>query len=275
MPRSERASTSRSSASRLRRSVSSDADRSARAQLLRRCRSRRSASSSSVFRLASGVRSSWLASATKPRSRSSAASSRASIALSVSPRRRISSSAGGSGSRSPGRSSLTSGGLPAHRLHRAAVRRPRRRSRRARRASARSAGRRPAAAAASRAPPRCPRSAWPTTRRQRRRPAPANSRAGSPSSTASSRGRASATLVARPLISSGLSSGRALARLRAVDDPALGVEDLGEALLALDEPRRRPPGSAGPSASITAAMSVARERSARSVLSFRLSSKRV
>ena len=115
VPRSDRASTSRSSARRLRRSVSSVAERSA-PRNSSAVRSRRSASSSSVFRLASGVRSSWLASATKPRSRSMAASSRASIALSVSPSRPISSSAGGSGSRSPGLSSLIAGGLPAHRL---------------------------------------------------------------------------------------------------------------------------------------------------------------
>ena len=64
------------------------------------------ASSSSILRMASGVRSSWLASATKARSRTSPASRRASISLSVSPRRRTSSSEGGSGSRASGRSAL-------------------------------------------------------------------------------------------------------------------------------------------------------------------------
>ena len=47
-----------------------------------------------------GERSSWLASATKRRSRSKDRRSRSSIALSVSPSRRISSRAGASGSRS-------------------------------------------------------------------------------------------------------------------------------------------------------------------------------
>jgi hypothetical protein len=49
----------------------------------------------------SGVRSSWLASATKVRSRANAASSRASMSFSVAPRRPISSSAGGTGRRWP------------------------------------------------------------------------------------------------------------------------------------------------------------------------------
>ena len=92
---------SRSSARSTRRSVSSAADPTA-ARSCSAVRGRRSASSSSVFRSASGVRSSWLASATKWRSRSSAASSRASISLSVSARSRISSRLGGTGSRAPG-----------------------------------------------------------------------------------------------------------------------------------------------------------------------------
>ena len=71
------------------------------AQLRPRVRGRRSASSSSAFRSASGVRSSWLASATKRRSCSSAASSRASMSFSVSARSRISSRLRGTGSRAP------------------------------------------------------------------------------------------------------------------------------------------------------------------------------
>ena len=65
-----RASTRRSSARRTSRSTSSVADR--RASSSSACeRGRRVASSSSVCRVASGVRSSWLASATKRRSRAS------------------------------------------------------------------------------------------------------------------------------------------------------------------------------------------------------------
>ena len=81
-------------------------------------RGRRSASSSSVVSSASGVRSSWLASATNARSRSSAVSSRSSIAFSVSPRRCTSSRACGHG-QAPAR--LGRGDrlrLPAHRLDR-------------------------------------------------------------------------------------------------------------------------------------------------------------
>ncbi len=59
-------------------------------------------------RIDSGVRSSWLASATKPRSLSKAASSRASISLRVVPSRPISSRAGGTGSRRPGSLTETS-----------------------------------------------------------------------------------------------------------------------------------------------------------------------
>ena len=50
----------------------------------------------------SGVRSSWLASATKARSRRRASASRSSISFSVSPSRRISSWASGSGKRASG-----------------------------------------------------------------------------------------------------------------------------------------------------------------------------
>jgi hypothetical protein len=52
-----------------------------------------------VRRIASGVRSSWLASETNERSRASTACRRPSIALSVLPRRAISSRDGGTGSR--------------------------------------------------------------------------------------------------------------------------------------------------------------------------------
>ena len=69
------------------RSTSSAAERRA-ASSSSGVRGRRSASSSSVCRVASGVRSSWLASATKRRSRARPASSRSSISFSVSPRRR-------------------------------------------------------------------------------------------------------------------------------------------------------------------------------------------
>jgi hypothetical protein len=61
----------------------------------------RSASSSSVRRIASGVRSSWLASDTNARSRVNAASKRLSISFSVRPSRPISSLASGTGRRSP------------------------------------------------------------------------------------------------------------------------------------------------------------------------------
>ncbi len=237
-----------------------------------RVRSRRRASSSSVFRLASGVRSSWLASATNPRSRSSAASSRASIALSVSPSRRISSSAGGSGSCSPGRSSLTSAAF----LRIASTGR-----------SAAAATAYPASeariSAIGRPTPSSSRSvasdsslssvAWPTTSVK------LVHRHGEEPRGISLLDGVLALDCQRPLarrgsISSGLSSAR-VRQAAAVDDPALGIEDLGEAVLALDEPVARRPGSAGRTARSRAAMSVARERSAWSVLSFRLSSKRV
>ena len=74
-PRSERAISSRSSASWARRSASWDDQRTA-SRAPRPSRAWRSASSSSVRSSASGVRSSWPASATKSRSRSSASSSR-------------------------------------------------------------------------------------------------------------------------------------------------------------------------------------------------------
>ncbi len=56
------------------------------------------ASSSSVRRIASGVRSSWLASATKDRSWASASASRSSISFKVRPSRATSSWLGGTGS---------------------------------------------------------------------------------------------------------------------------------------------------------------------------------
>ena len=101
LPPSDRASTSRSSATRDSRSVSSaaeaSADRSSPAG-----RGRRRASSSSVRSDASGVRSSWLASETNRRSWASAVSRRSSMVLRVVLSRLISSSPGGSGSRRPG-----------------------------------------------------------------------------------------------------------------------------------------------------------------------------
>ena len=78
----------------------------------------RRASSSSVRSSASGVRSSWPASATKVRSRTSAASRRASISLSVSPSRSTSSRVCGTGRRSPGLSAEIDGGATSHRLDR-------------------------------------------------------------------------------------------------------------------------------------------------------------
>ena len=99
VPCSARARTSRSSAIRDRRSVSSAAERIEFSNSWV-VRDRRSASSSSARSVVSGVRSSWLASATKRRSRSSPSSSRASISLSVRPSRDTSSSAGGTGRRS-------------------------------------------------------------------------------------------------------------------------------------------------------------------------------
>ncbi len=101
-PSSDRASTSRSSASRARRSTSSSAEATA-ARSSSSESPWRSASSSSALCSASGVRSSWLASSTKRRSRASVASIRSSISFSVCPRRRSSSFAAGTGSRSCGR----------------------------------------------------------------------------------------------------------------------------------------------------------------------------
>ena len=69
--------------------------------------------------LASGVRSSWLASATKRRSRSSPSSIRASISFSVRPSRDTSSSAAGTGRRSSERRGRDLRGPAAHRLDRA------------------------------------------------------------------------------------------------------------------------------------------------------------
>jgi len=97
-PASLTAMTSRSSASWLSRSASSPATRSA-ARSVSGGLSVRRATSTSVLRIASGVRSSWLASETKARSRSRARSRRPSMSLRVTPRRWTSSSASGSGSR--------------------------------------------------------------------------------------------------------------------------------------------------------------------------------
>ena len=95
---SSRASTRRSSASRTRWSVSSDALRSA-ARSSSGLRSRTSARSSSALRIASGVRSSWLASSMNRRSASTDAWIRSSRSFIVAPSRVISSSAGGRESR--------------------------------------------------------------------------------------------------------------------------------------------------------------------------------
>ena len=93
-PRSVWAIVSRSSESWVSRSVSSAAEASAaRSSCGERPAAR--ASSSSVRRIASGVRSSWLASATKARSCSSASPRRSSISFSVLPSRATSSSLGG------------------------------------------------------------------------------------------------------------------------------------------------------------------------------------
>ena len=68
-------------------------------QLLARARPPQRRARARSCRIASGVRSSWLASATKRRSCAKAASIRASISFSVSPSRAISSRVGGTGSR--------------------------------------------------------------------------------------------------------------------------------------------------------------------------------
>ena len=91
-PSAARARTSRSSASCASRSHSSTAATSA-SRTAGPSPPVRSAPSSSVLITAIGERSSWLASATKRRSRSNERRSRSSIALSVSPSRRISSRA--------------------------------------------------------------------------------------------------------------------------------------------------------------------------------------
>ena len=96
VPRSARAMKSRSSASRESRCVSSAAERSASSSSSRE-RGRRSARSSSVRSSASGVRSSWLASATNRRSCSKASWRRASMSLSVVASRATSSRAVGTG----------------------------------------------------------------------------------------------------------------------------------------------------------------------------------
>ena len=101
LPRSDRAISSRSSASCVSRSTSCEDQRTA-SRSSSSDSPWRSASSSSVRRSASGVRSSCPASATKSRSRSRAASSRSSISLSVLPSNSTSSPVEGTGRRSPG-----------------------------------------------------------------------------------------------------------------------------------------------------------------------------
>ena len=127
-------------------------------------------------RSASGVRSSWLASATKRRSRSSAASSRASISFSV----------------SPSRADLVVGGR--HRQALAGRRRPRSRA-------ARAASPRPAAA-----PPPASRSrrARRAAARPARRSAAASRRLASVSSRLSERARRRRATQARPWASTGV-----------------------------------------------------------------------
>ena len=200
-PWSERAITSRSSASCTSRSVSSAAERSA-ASSSSRLRPPRSASSSSALRIASGVRSSWLASATNVRSRANAASSRASITLSVSPSRPISSSAGGDRQARARRGGLDVGGAPAHPLHRRAARPQPRRSRPARRAAARSGRRSAAAPARLRSASLRSSTGVPTTTTSRRpsaRTGVASRRTGS-SAPAAARGRRRSCRAARAQI---------------------------------------------------------------------------
>ena len=93
--------TRRSSAIRTSRSVSSAAERTASLSSSTDCPFS-IARSSSVLRIVSGVRSSWLASATNARSCASAAWRRPSIAFNVSPRRESSSCVDGTGSRRSG-----------------------------------------------------------------------------------------------------------------------------------------------------------------------------
>ena len=248
------------------------ADRSAR-RSSSGVRSRRSASSSSVFRLASGVRSSWLASATNPRSRSSAASSRASIAFSVSPSRRISSSAGGIGSCSPGRSSLTSGRLAAHRLDRP------KRGGRDRVAGERREQQRDRQPDAEQQP-----------QRRQRLLVVVDGLADHERETADGHGEEARRVALLDRVVAGerqrslarpadLVRGQQRPRARAARcrrRPGPPSSRIWVKLSSLSMNRSSPPGTgAGPIARSAAAMSVARERRARSVLSFRLSSKRV
>ena len=100
-PRSDRASTRRSCVSRRSRSVSCAMLRSA-ASSSSRLRGSFSARSTSALRTPSGVRSSWLASSTNRRSRSSASWTRSSIPFSVSASRWSSSPVSGTGSRRSG-----------------------------------------------------------------------------------------------------------------------------------------------------------------------------
>ena len=100
-----------------RRSDSSAAERSASSSSCLVC-SPRSASSSSVRRIASGVRSSCEASDTKARSRLNDTSRRASISFSVRPSRPISSLAGRDGEPLARPRGGDGGGVPAHPLDR-------------------------------------------------------------------------------------------------------------------------------------------------------------
>ena len=121
-PSPARATISRSSASWARWSHSSSGGHERLAHLRVLARRRAACPPAPPSTTASGVRSSWLASATKRRSRSNEPRRRSSISLSVSPSRRISSWAAGSGSRSSRLPSDTSLRAPAHRLDRSEAR---------------------------------------------------------------------------------------------------------------------------------------------------------
>ena len=100
-PRSARARTSRSSAMRTRWLTSPEAPWRA-SWRSSRLRPSTSAESTSAFRIVSGVRSSWLASSTNRRSRSSAAWSRSKVTFRVTASRASVSSVWGTGSRRVG-----------------------------------------------------------------------------------------------------------------------------------------------------------------------------
>ena len=164
-PWSERAITSRSSASWLRRSVSSAAERTASSSSVAACCAPRSASSSSVRRIASGVRSSWLASETNERSRASTACRRAEHRV-----ERVAEAGDLVARRRHRQPALRLAGQLARRAgasaRPAAARRRRPRSRPARPRAARAGRRSPAACAG----PRARVGAARATRRRRRRP---------------------------------------------------------------------------------------------------------